>query len=341
MNGLMLTTALTSVCLLSAGVMGYAIQRGATCTVVAVTEILDTRRFGRLLAMLEASLWVLAVILGLKMLGLRMPMPQGYASTGLTVAGAALLGIGAAVNRACVFGAIARFGNGEWAYIATPPGFLAGYWLATHVFPFMTNAPLQQAAPALSLPAWAAATVMAVVAARVAWTVYRTFICGAKCQAGNVGNRKSSPRVTWAARAWHPYSATLVIGVTFIVLLTLAGAWTYTDTLADWALERMSAAALRGPLLLALFAGAALGGWTAGRFVPTRPTGTAIGRCALGGALMGIGSFWIPGGNDGLILTGLPLLWSYAWIAFCTMCVAIAAYQLLSRHVREGQNNRP
>ena len=82
MNGLMMTTALTSVCLLSAGVMGYAIQRGATCTVVAVTEILDTRRFGRLLAMLEASLWVLAVILGLKMLGLRMPMPQGYASTG-------------------------------------------------------------------------------------------------------------------------------------------------------------------------------------------------------------------------------------------------------------------
>ena len=46
---------------------------------------------------------------------------------------------------------------------------------------------------------------------------------------------------------------------------------------------------------------------------------------------MGWGSLLIPGGNDGLILVGMPLLWPYAWVAFVSMCAAIAAAQLLRR----------
>lgn len=40
--------------------------------------------------------------------------------------------------------------------------------------------------------------------------------------------------------------------------------------------------------------------------------------------VMGWGSLLIPGGNDGLILLGLPLLWPYAWAGFLTMCLVIA-----------------
>ena len=46
-------------------------------------------------------------------------------------------------------------------------------------------------------------------------------------------------------------------------------------------------------------------------------------RCFLGGMLMGWGSLLIPGSNDGLILVGLPLLWTYAWVAVLVMCVTI------------------
>ena len=48
---------------------------------------------------------------------------------------------------------------------------------------------------------------------------------------------------------------------------------------------------------------------------------------------MGWGSLLIPGGNDGLILIGMPLLWPYAWVAFATMCLSIAAAQLLQRRI--------
>ena len=41
-----------------AGIMGYAIQRGATCMVAAVDEVLTKRRADRILGLLEAAVWV-------------------------------------------------------------------------------------------------------------------------------------------------------------------------------------------------------------------------------------------------------------------------------------------
>ena len=54
-------------------------------------------------------------------------------------------------------------------------------------------------------------------------------------------------------------------------------------------------------------------------------------RAVFGGALMGLGSLLIPGSNDGLILIGLPLLRPYAWLAFASMCAAIALVLLAKR----------
>ena len=49
-------TAVWLVAILSVGLMGFAIQRGGTCMVAAVDELLSQRRAHRLTAMLEASL---------------------------------------------------------------------------------------------------------------------------------------------------------------------------------------------------------------------------------------------------------------------------------------------
>ena len=44
--------------------------------------------------------------------------------------------------------------------------------------------------------------------------------------------------------------------------------------------------------------------------------------------------------NDGLILVGMPLLHPYAWLAFGTMCLTIAAAQALRRRARAPANDR-
>lgn len=296
-----------------AGLMGYAIQRGATCTVAAVDELLHQRRATRLLAIVEAAIWVLGGLLLARAAGLAVPMPAGYASGPATIAGAALLGAGAALNRACVFGAIARFGNGDWAYVATP----LGYWLGCLAVPWlrsMTPQPLAQPAPALQ-----AAALLTLCAG--------LWLAGRLC-AGLLALRRSHGPLhrRIAAGVWSPHTATLVIGVTFLLLLALVGPWTYTDLLAELAHGQGMDRGTRLLLFAALLAGAVLGGATAGRFRPLAPTVTAVGRCTLGGALMGIGSLLIPGGNDGLLLLGMPLLWPHAWLAFATMVVTIGLW---------------
>jgi hypothetical protein len=64
-------------------------------------------------------------------------------------------------------------------------------------------------------------------------------------------------------------------------------------------------------------------------------TAVQLSKCFVGGMLMGWGSLLIPGGNDGLILVGMPLLWPYAWVAFLTMCASIGVAMALQRAVIE------
>ena len=118
---------------LAVGLMGFAIQRGGTCMVAAVDEILSQRRAHRLTAMLEASLWVVGGLTLAQLAHWPGSMPGGHELTRWTVVGAVLLGLGAYVNGACVFGAIARLGSGQWAQALTPVGFFCGCLAAAAV----------------------------------------------------------------------------------------------------------------------------------------------------------------------------------------------------------------
>lgn len=292
--------------------MGYAIQRGATCTVAAVGELVNERRARRLLALAEAALWVGGGLLLAQRLHMLPPMPAaGYAASAWTVGGGVLLGLGAWLGRACVFGAIARLGSGEWAYALTPLGFYAGCLSVGPLFAAAPPRPLHETSPVLQAPGWLAIGFVAFVAVRGAWLL--------------------RGRAGWRTTVWQAHEATLVIGASFLAMLLLVGAWAYTDVLAELARGMAHSLPARTLLLLALLAGAAWGGHSAGRWNGARPTGAQCLRCLVGGLLMGWGSLLIPGGNDGLILVGMPLLWPYAWLAFASMCASIAAALLLQR----------
>ena len=305
------------VSVLCAGVMGFAIQRGATCTVAAVDELVTRRRATRLCSIVEASAWVVAGLLFARALGVSWTMPAGYPVGIATILGGALLGFGAYVNRACVFGAIARLGSGEWAYAATPVGFYVGC-LTVSLFPVAAPAYATRMSLVLDGPPWLALLAAAFVAMRAGRALIHA----------SIGQRRmfrEHVAATLRPRAWSPHAATCVIGVAFVVMLLLSGAWAYTDVLADLAHGMAASLPARIGLLLALFAGAIAGGVTTGRFRGTRVTPGAVLRCVAGGLLMGWGSLLIPGSNDGLVLVGMPLLLPHAWVAFLTMCVVIGA----------------
>src|SRR5205085_2622673 len=63
---------------------------------------------------------------------------------------------------------------------------------------------------------------------------------------------------------WTPHVATVSIGIAFLALLLLEGAWAYTDALAELARGMVMSAAARTALLACLLLGALWGGWRAG-----------------------------------------------------------------------------
>jgi len=302
--------AVAAVC---AGLMGFAIQRGGTCLVAAIDEVVSKRRANRLLALGEASLLVAAGMVAAQLLGILPMAPRAFAITGWTVLGGMVMGLGAYVAGACVFGAIARIGNGEPAYFLVPLGFFLGciaalrlgmdrlpHAVAAHS-PVLADA-LIFAGPLLLLLSWRLG--------RIAYFARRRELL---------------------SHVWSPHVATGVIGVTFVILFCALGAWNYTDYLAEAARHMGSRLSDRGLLLLALFGGALLGGWTAGRIKPVRPTVAAIARCLAGGIMLGLGGSLVPGANDGLILLGLPLLYPHSWVAFASMLLTIAAALLVQQ----------
>jgi len=313
-------TAVWLLCVLCVGAMGFAIQRGATCMVAAVDEILTKRRAHRLLAMLEASLWVAGGLALAQLAQFAGSMPGGYEAGVWSIVGGVLLGLGAWINSACVFGAVARLGSGQWAYAATPVGFYVGCLSVMPLFSRPTASTLSEPSP---LFRWTSAFAVMFVAFAL-WRLWPGLLAMRGRDRGSFLRQK----------IWTPHAATVVIGVTFVLTLLLAGRWAYTDVLADLA-QAMGGStvplALPVLLMLALYVGALIGGHTAGLWQSTPVTASQVLKCFAGGVVMAWGSLLIPGSNDGLILIGIPLLRPYAWIAFIAMFATIASAMQINR----------
>lgn len=288
-----------------AALMGFAVQRGATCMVAAVDEIVSKKSANRLIAMLEASAIVASGIIIARFFGHLAMDPATYQLTAWTLLGGAIMGLGAFVARACVFGAVARIGSGDWAYMLVPVGFFLGCLAAR---PVLRVAP-PMTAVSHSLLLDQAALVAAPLLALAGWRLWRTM---AAARQGRLNDY-----------VWSPHVATGVIGLTFVIMFLTVGAWAYTQVLAEASRGMAQMVGARLLLLCALFLGALAGGWTAGKIRLVRPDTSTMVRCLAGGVLLGFGGMLVPGNNDGLILVGLPLLQPYAWAALASMIVAI------------------
>lgn len=298
---------------LGALVMGYAITSGATCMVAAVNEWAQARRTTRLRAMIEAGVWVGGGLLLAEAWHMTVLRPPGYAIGARVVLGGMLLGLGAWINRGCLMGAIARLGAGELAYALTPAGYFAGAALAARMAAAASPVPAMRIDAALLLPMAGIFAVFAVV--RGAWVIGR--------------RNFSTPRTG----VWAPHEATLIIALAFLAMFLSLGPWTYPDLLADLATGRAQAVPARLALFAATLAGAVVGGVRAGKWIAPRFDRRQAVRSVGGGAVMAAGARLVPGGNDGLLLVGLPLGYPHALLGLAAMVATIALLVRVSRPV--------
>lgn len=312
-------TATGLLSLLLVFVMGVAIQRGNTCTVVAFDDVVHRRSWDRLLAIVYSWFWVAG---GLALLALTTGRPPAATVVPVTlwsVAGGVLLGIGAVINGACTTGTIARIGSGEYAFGLTMVGFYVGCLIAPHAFGRQATTHLGSAATATSLDHPVIALLG--LAAVVAITLRRLVL----------GPHESFRE--FLRHAWDPRTATLIIALLFVAVVQLFGPWAYTDLLGDLSRGARDEAAARLALLVALLAGAIVAGRSLRGTRLIGPLAPRAMRCFVGGTIMGTGFAVAPGAFDGLTLYGQPLLLLFAWVV---MVASYASILLGVLYLRSG-----
>lgn len=292
--------------------MGFAIQRGSTCLVAAMDEVVTHRTARRLWAILLAGLLAGALTsFAMPGYGLGPVVPP----LAVTFAGAILLGAGALVNRACVVGTVARIGSGEWAFLFTPLGLFAGF-LALSAGPWVPPTAGHVHSPA------AAGPVSALLLAALLLPLLVRYL---------------HPRAAWSVAPVslnHPHVATAGIGLLFGSLAILASPWSYADALSHLARTGMADRPLIHLALIAtLLASARLGGLAQAQARPRQCLVHCL-RCFAGGALMAVGAALVPGSNDSLLLESGPRLQAHALLALPVMACTIALGLLLRRRFR-------
>jgi len=309
-----------AIALFLALVAGFAAQRGSICAVAAVKALVVDRKPSRYRAFVECAAWSLAVLATARLLGVAPgSTPSAFPAGATAAVGGALFGVGAAVNGACTFGTVARLGRGDFSYAAMPVGFIAGVIMIAR----LADAP----APLMDAPDPTQSSLAAMLI--VFFVGYQFF----RISDVVTGPRDAFSKLT--AKEWPPSLAMGVIGVVSGLLMVFFSPWPYSKLLVEIGADQESGhRLLRIAIAFSFVAGAFIGARSIRAFVSRTPSLRQVAEKLLGGAMMGAGSYLAPGGNDSMVLVGLPHLFLYAFIAYLSMSAAIAAVVLVEQRKR-------
>jgi uncharacterized protein len=306
--------------------VGFALQRGNVCSVLAARQIAWTGRWSRLHGLLLASAWAFAVIVPIAWYGAGPFKTSGQLPLSfLPVIGGVLYAVGCCVNGACIFGVCSRLTAGNLSFIFTIPGMAAGATLAelAHVAPSAS-----QLQPTLAAqPNWPLFVLWLTVVAFLAWVVWRML------------------RVHWRAgitlanllrqSRWRSALAAVIIGVIGGLLFATDVPWIYPALIrrvafylagsrADFPLETIVGSA-------SLFLGGMAAAGYHGRFVFSAPHPLPALQSLIGGIVMGFAWALIPGGNDAMVLYLVPSLALHGILAYFAMLTTLIGIESLKR----------
>lgn len=309
--------------------LGFAAHRASICTVRAAAEIISARTTFMLASIGKSALWVLALTIPFLWL-----VPQAVADvsawqlTAFAFVGGLSFGFGAAINGACAYSTMTRLMDGEVRMAVSVGGFGLG------VAAFLALVDLQWIArphPASPLIGPIMDFALLVMLLLLAWALYELPSMWRK--------RPKHLRMKHMVLApqYRLSAAALLIGLSSSVIFLLIGSPGYTLTLQSLVQGFLGTglfpAAGRDLLLLAVLAGMLASTLQRGSFrLDWQPQWSWL-RNALGGALMGLGTAMVPGGNDALILYGIPSLSPHAIPSYAALLAGALAGLLAMKHV--------
>lgn len=305
------------VSVLLAALLGFSAHRAGICTVKAVAELLSTRRPYLIISFAKTSAWVVAI----SSLAAGLSFDARFLLWPLTwygVIGGLVFGVGAGINGGCIFSTLARVCDGNLNMLAAVLMWPAGAILEIGFMqPYVFEAGYKLI-PGFQQSSTLYPTLRIGLAAWVVWELIRLLVT----RSSSTGLR-SAP----GTNRFRLSSAAALIGIsnaiifynyqnwsfTTAVLISFApsGDATRTNIVAIWA------------LVLAAIGGMLFSSFQRRSFMLSVRDGRAIIRHAAGGAMMGVGAAMIPGGNDSLILFGMPTLSPHAFPSYVAIICGI------------------
>lgn len=275
-------------------VLGFALNYGSICTVIATRELVAEKRPARFIAIIECAVWA---TLAYAILETSPMMQRGWSPPGYVIPAAILFGVGLYVNGACVFGSLGHFGNGDAEFAFTFFGIFAVLYIES-LFGLLPHQPPPVSASLPFEPIVLIIALLAILALRL----------GVSFKSG-----PNFPRLTLAMAA---------IGLAFTVLTVLAPGFSITASIGS-----IVSIPVVGPVIVGcMFGGSLVSARLRNRqFVLKWPAlGTIVSK-TFGGVLMGMGALLIPGGNDTLLLVGFPMGAWQAALAYILFVLTLAA----------------
>ena len=273
---------------------GYITQRTSVCAVAAAREIAQRRSANRLVGFLLSAAIATSVMALDALAGHRLfDQFTGHAVTLPSLLGAALFAVGAWTNGRCAMGTLADLAAGDLVRVGTITGMIGGIFGGTMLFSLWLGSAMQPPAvhsPYDDMPAELVLVFAAACAMLLAWLLRR----GLK--------RAAQPRF------WSPMAGMALIGAASGALFALDRNWPYTTLLTDIARGTLDDAGIRATLALIVLTGSAIAAQRAGLFVLRRGTPGQWTKALSSGMIMGLGASLVPGGNEAMLYTGLPLL---------------------------------
>jgi uncharacterized protein len=295
--------------------IGYASQRAGVCMVRAVREVIERRRFHRLAGFALAASFAMVVMGLADWLGTEPFMTiLGASPDGLAIAGGVVFGLGSILAGHCAMGLLAGLTQGElWRLGSITAMFVAALMLG----PSMSSAALMLPARTPVPSPLTGHVVLALTLGGTGGTLAASYIYR---------------RLGWKRPrgGWSPLIAMSVVGTASGLLFALDRQWVYTSRIAEiayggsWALG-----ALFG--LAALLAGMTSAAVIGGTFCLRAGGGRQWLRAGCGGLLMGAGATLVPGGNDAMLFTGVPLLLPNLLAGYASFAVTLGLALLIRR----------
>ena len=304
----------TVVAIVTAFLVGFAMKYGGLCTYAAALQIVRERRAERLMTFLAAAAWTTLTVIPLAWFWPgELQLSMTHDQWGMILIGGWLLGLGAWLNRGCVFGTFVQLTGGNLTYGATLAGLVAGavgarHWLAD-VIPVRAD-PALATVPGLLAGIWmlAAAAVL---------------VTGSMEFSGHSVNR--------GGRRLRPVSAILIaltLGVGGGGLFAAVKGWDFAAVLVRSAYHALEIEAT-GPTTLAVYctfamvAGGVIAAVSQKHFSWQTPKLFRSLASFAGGVFMGLAAVLLPGGNDGLLLSGLPAFAPHALVGYGLMLASM------------------